>query len=51
MNDFDTKLIELLEIICEYIPANKTDERVVRLFNELKEINKQEIEIQERTPI
>lgn len=51
MNEFDTKLIELLEVICEYIPANKPDERVIRLFNELKELNQQEIEIQEQTPI
>lgn len=51
MSDFDTKLIELLEIICEYIPANKPDERAVQLFNELKEINKQEIEQEEQTSI
>ena len=51
MSDFDTKLIELLEIICEYIPANKPDERAVQLFNELKEMNKQEIEQEEQTSI
>ena len=51
MNEFDTKLIELLEKICEYIPANKADERVVELFKELHELNEQEIELQEQTPI
>lgn len=51
MNEFNTKLIELLEKICEYIPANKPDERAVQLFNELKEMNKQEIEQEEQTSI
>lgn len=51
MNEFNTKLIELLEKICEYIPANKADERVVELFKELHELNEQEIEQDNSTPL
>lgn len=51
MKEFNTKLLELLEKICEYIPANKTDERVVELFKELHELNEQEIELQRQTSI
>lgn len=51
MNEFNTKLIELLEKICEYIPANKADERVIELFKELKEMNEQEIEQDNSQPL
>ena len=51
MNEFNTTLIELLEKMCEYIPANKADERVVVLFKELHELNEQEIEQDNSTPL
>ena len=48
MNEFNTKLIELLKIICEYIPANKPDERVIELFKELKEMNEHDSNIYQK---
>ena len=42
MNEFNTKLIELLERIAGSIQC-QPDERVIELFKELKEMNEQEI--------
>ena len=50
MNEFNTKLIELLERIAGSIQC-QPDERVIELFKELKELNKQEIEQYNSRPI
>lgn len=50
MNEFNTKLIELLERIAGSIQC-QPDERVIELFKELKEMNEQEIEQDNSQPI
>ena len=43
MSNFNTKLIELLELIAGSIEA-RPNKRVIQLFEELKQINSQKIE-------
>lgn len=50
MNEFNTKLIELLERIAGSIQC-QPDERVIELFKELKEMNEQEIKQDNSRPL
>lgn len=52
MNEFNTKLLELLNLIASYTEVFRLDKFAVdKLFKELHELNEQEIELQEQTPI
>ena len=52
MNEFNTKLLELLNLIASYTEVFRLDKFTVdKLFKELRELNEQEIELQRQTPI
>ena len=58
MNEFNTKLIELLELMyiyeltpMGYSSRDTTGIDILEKLGELKELNEQEIELQEQTPI
>ena len=52
MNEFNTKLLELLNLIASYTEVCRLDGfKYNKLFKELNELNEQEIELQEQTPI
>ena len=52
MNEFNTKLLELLNLIASYTEVFRLDKFTVdKLFKELHELNEQEIEQDNSTPL